>query len=89
MDFMAKINQLKAEKAQLVESTKAALEKNDMSGLEDANRQLEKLNGDIENLEKMAQNSMSAAEQLQEAEKEEKADTKKPKRLFNSLGEQL
>ena len=89
MDFMAKINQLKAEKAQLVESTKAALEKNDMSGLEDANRQLEKLNGDIENLEKMAQNSMSAAEQLQEAEKEEKADTKKPKRLFNSLSEQL
>jgi len=88
MDFMAKITELRAQKAELLEKTKDIT---DAAKLEEAAQQMEAINNSIAAYERLATASAGSAKPLDgaPADGNPPKDDKKPLHLFDSLGEQL
>lgn len=87
MDYMQKINDLRQQRAAVMDRANAALEAGNLAELETANGEMEQINNQIAQIERLAGLSANAAQNAQQG-----AGTKNSGEgvhVFDSLGEQL
>lgn len=92
MDYIAKINDLRAAKAELLQESETALSANDFAKVSEITAKMEGINDQIGALEKLSAASASRAEPVKlptDGAGQEPKDKKEGARPFASLGEQL
>lgn len=90
MDYFAKINELKANKNNLVAQAEELIEKNQFGEeLDKIQNEIKKVSGQIDTVTDMAANSATGAKNVEKKEEKEMENEQKNGKYFNSLGEQL
>lgn len=92
MDFLEKINELRQEKASLLDKAQALADEGKVEDIQAITDQMSGLNSSIQALEALAKESRQNAKPVTAPENKEEEPPREEKgglRLFNSLGEQL